>query len=400
MLYSGETVVLRCLSEAELGVTFQWSFNSTLLEDQRSENLTLIEATANVNGGSYSCNVSNAAGSGMYTTNLFFSPVVTVNPVSDGVTNNTLIFTVTCNAIAYPAPQYNWFRVNNSLPNTAFGSNTTTLTISPVVFGDEGAYYCTATANSMSAKSDFAILYSKFPMQFLKITSSLCFLIFHLFAVSPLGSVMLFPPGLEVYSFEDNVTFYCLSQGGPYNTFSWALNGVTVPFETPFLHIESVAISDAGEYTCTVSNNAGQGNATTVLFLEPRIVSRPSDIRTRVNDSVRFTCTAEGFPPPTITWECIDCEELELGSGISSGIFDVSLSHPSTGVVIGTLELLSVSYSDYGQYSCLVNSTVATRNFAIQSTATLSGRFSLCSVLCSDHNDLFVATSQSHQQAV
>lgn len=157
-----DTVILRCHSEVELEVSYQWMFNYTLLVHEMSENLTLYRVSASRNGGNYSCNVNNAAGTGTYTTNLFFSPIITVNPADEVVFDNTSNVTFTCNAIAYPVPHYEWFKVNGVLPSTAVGGNTNSLIISPVVFGDEGTYYCRATANNMTIDSNRATLYSKF----------------------------------------------------------------------------------------------------------------------------------------------------------------------------------------------------------------------------------------------
>lgn len=156
-----DTVVLRCHSEVVLNVSFQWMFNNTPLVHEMSENLTLNSVSPSSNGGNYSCNVNNAAGTGTYTTNLFFRPVITANLTDEIVIDNTSSVTFRCNATAYPAPQYEWFKVNGFLPSNAVGGNTNTLTIHLVEFGDEGTYYCQATANNVTVESNRATLYSK-----------------------------------------------------------------------------------------------------------------------------------------------------------------------------------------------------------------------------------------------
>ena len=159
-----DTVQLRCLSQVELGVVFEWSFNGSTLENARTGNLTLTELTPSGNGGYYTCNVSNLAGSGIYTTDLFFDPVITAGPMDVLTFNGSLNVTFTCNTTAYPIPQYEWFKENSSLPSSSVvyvNADTSTLTISTVEFGDEEIYYCNATANNVTVMSDMATLHGK-----------------------------------------------------------------------------------------------------------------------------------------------------------------------------------------------------------------------------------------------
>ena len=162
---SDNITILRCISQVKLGIEFEWAFNDTVLENEITENLTLTELTASENGGRYSCNVNNLAGNGTYTTSLFFNPVITASPIDELTFNGSLNVTFTCNATGYPTPHYEWFKNDNSLPRNSIvdvKADTSTLTISPVEFGDEGAYYCSATANNISVASHMATLHGMF----------------------------------------------------------------------------------------------------------------------------------------------------------------------------------------------------------------------------------------------
>ena len=55
-----EPAVLTCTARGGPGNTYRWFFNSGLIEDERADNLNLIE----IEGGNYVCRVDNAAGSG------------------------------------------------------------------------------------------------------------------------------------------------------------------------------------------------------------------------------------------------------------------------------------------------------------------------------------------------
>ena len=57
-----------------------------------------------------------------------------------------------------------------------------------------------------------------------------------------------------------------MSGGGPGNTFQWYHGNQLLSGETSFLlEITSVTPSDAGDYTCTVTNAAGSGSDVATL---------------------------------------------------------------------------------------------------------------------------------------
>ena len=155
-----DTVLLICMTVGGPGNTFQWSFNGDDLENEISSTLTLMQVTAE-NGGTYTCTVTNSAGSGSYSTYVFISPMITLNPISNNVSNGAGEVSFICNATGFPEPDIEWFMVNGPLPDTASGENTNTLTIAPVMFGDEGQYICVATSNELTVESEPATLTSE-----------------------------------------------------------------------------------------------------------------------------------------------------------------------------------------------------------------------------------------------
>ncbi len=60
---------------------------------------------------------------------------------------------------------------------------------------------------------------------------------------------------------------------------------------------------DGGEYTCLVSNGAGNDTNTTMLYITPWIVTEPADVLTRDGMNESLTCEAEGFPDPDYQWQ-------------------------------------------------------------------------------------------------
>ena len=152
-----EIVMLECTTEGGPVNFFQWSFNGAELISKTSSTLILSNVTAE-DGGAYTCTVTNAAGSDTNTTYVFISPMITMNPNSVFVENGTSEVTFICNATAFPEPFFEWMREDGLLPIVY---NTTSLTIAPVTFGDEGLYYCVATSNDLQVESERATLFSK-----------------------------------------------------------------------------------------------------------------------------------------------------------------------------------------------------------------------------------------------
>ena len=147
-----------------LDIVFQWSFNDEIIANETSENFTLNDITPSEDGGYYECLVSNSAGSGLYSTTLYFSPVITVHPVDTRTVNGSLNVMLNCTAAAYPTPQYEWIKEAGPLPSSSSvtsNGESSILTISTVVFGDEGCYSCLASSNNITTESYEATLYGK-----------------------------------------------------------------------------------------------------------------------------------------------------------------------------------------------------------------------------------------------
>ena len=170
-----------------LGIVFQWSFNDEIIANETSENFTLNDITPSEDGGYYECLVSNPAGSGLYSTTLYFSPVITVHPVDIRTVNGSLNVMLNCTATAYPTPQYEWVKQAGPLPNCSnvtSNGDSSILTISTVVFGDEGYYSCIASSNNISTESYEATLYGKSS----KITIDQCMQVYYYYFFSfPIG---------------------------------------------------------------------------------------------------------------------------------------------------------------------------------------------------------------------
>ena len=161
VLSDGDSLNLTCLAEGGPGNRFQWYFNESLLQNETSENLLLLSnITALDNGGLYTCTVINDAGSGSDDTYVYVYPMITASP-SDKFVDRFDSVTFSCEATAFPYPEYEWFSEEKSLlfNGYVYGQYTSMLHISRVYY--HGRYYCTATSNNVTVESKRATLYGE-----------------------------------------------------------------------------------------------------------------------------------------------------------------------------------------------------------------------------------------------
>ena len=175
-------------------------------------------------------------------------------------------------------------------------------------------------------------------------------------SVSPEGSVSV-SPEMEIAVVGGTVTFNCSAQGGPNNTYQWQNDGEDLINETDTtLTVSNISAMNGGNYTCVVSNAAGNDSATAVLYVEPIIVTQPTDILTRNGTVENFTCVATSFPAPTYIWEKYN-EETNSFDMVSNG---------------SVLEFTPAVFGDEGSYRC-VASLPGTNRTATSDQVVLTG---------------------------
>jgi len=152
----GDNVTLKCSAQGGPDNTYQWQRHGTDLDNETMQTLTLTQINA-TDGGEYTCVVSNAAGSGSASTLLNVSPEIVIDPTDVSARNGT-VHMLACEAEAFPEPQYQWMRVGGMFSENVAGVDSSLLVFNPVIFGDEGDYYCSATSNRVTVTSDNATL--------------------------------------------------------------------------------------------------------------------------------------------------------------------------------------------------------------------------------------------------
>ena len=158
--------------------------------------------------------------------------------------------------------------------------------------------------------------------------------------------------------------------GGPSNTFQWAKDGIILANENDmFLILVNVSVSDGGTYTCTVTNEAGEEDRNSGLYIRPAITLQPTDINTTVSNDQNFTCNATGFPTPQFEW--LKLEENNARN----------LTGNFSGENTDNLQFTPVQFGDEGDYFCQVTSGLSTVR---SETARLTSKFYIDSV-CMKH---------------
>ena len=156
----GEDVTLTCTALGGPEVFFQWQFNGEDIPTETDPILALSSVNAS-DGGEYSCLTSNTAGNSSASTSVFISPYfVTIPQYVFGVAFSSQ--TLTCVAEAFPSPSYEWSRVQNTIRSTLIGLNNETLTFDPLMFGDEGSYFCNVSSGERSIQSVRVTVTSEF----------------------------------------------------------------------------------------------------------------------------------------------------------------------------------------------------------------------------------------------
>ena len=91
-------------------------------------------------------------------------------------------------------------------------------------------------------------------------------------SVAPYDVVIM---GDNTYDNGDQLELNCTSEGGPDLEYSWSRTNtfsVNTTTNTSTLTISDLATVDGGEYTCTVSNDAGSSNATVTVYSELKLI--------------------------------------------------------------------------------------------------------------------------------
>ena len=158
-----------------------------------------------------------------------------------------------------------------------------------------------------------------------------------------------------VFSQGNDITLMCTSFGGPNNFFQWEMNGNTIG-NNSILEVMNIDASSGGSYTCTVSNAAGSGFASTILYVAPYVVTPLEEvILTFSGSSFNLTCEADGFPAPIISWDRNTTDEVVSNETL--------------------LEILTIMFGQEGVYRCLATTIINGIDYKDSAVTIINGKY-------------------------
>ncbi|XP_033105528.1 hemicentin-1-like isoform X2 [Anneissia japonica] len=307
----GDPVLLPCEAVGNPRPTFQWRKEGTVLPDQSAAYIILSSGSMYVNStresdkGTYTCFVSNIAGTIQKDIHLFVQerPNIDISgelnveySPPEGKDMN-----LRCPATGTPVPDFYWFKDGQPVSGPRFNiKRDGTLQIKDVVRTDSGSYQCLATnvAGNTTLMLDLTV---RVPPRILNKTFT--------------------PIDLVVY-LHNPLSLICeVVDAVPYATIIWKKNGETIVDKTPdiqildngqTLHFPSVVSEHGGRYTCIAENGVGEDTKFwgLTVHIPPTIIGggdvvfpmRPQPITVDQDKQVMLPCNVSGNPRPKITW--------------------------------------------------------------------------------------------------
>ncbi len=110
-----------------------------------SPTINFYDTDVPTHGGEYTCVVYNEAGIGVSSSFVYFPPEIITDP-EDAIAEAGGNAEFSCEAEAYPDPEYQWQRQNEDLEfNSIANSNDTQYMVFPVSYSSAGYYRCIAS---------------------------------------------------------------------------------------------------------------------------------------------------------------------------------------------------------------------------------------------------------------
>ena len=293
-------------------LSYQWRKDGFNIPGATSAGYT-INPVGPPSAGSYDCVVSNICGSATSNAAVLTirsAPVITGYPRNQTVCAGAPVtFTITATGSA--PLSYQWRKNTANIP----GATTSSYTIAAAAASDAGDYDCVVSNPCGSVTSNIAALIVNAP------------------------PVITGHPVSQTACAGDTVVLTVAANGTAPLTYQWRKNGVNLPGATgPSYIIASATASDAGSYSCVVTNGCGSAASNTAVLTvnaPPLITDDPDSRICCEGDSVTFTVSATGSGPLIYQWR-------------HNGI-DIP------GAMTAGYTIACVQPSDAGNYHCVVS---------------------------------------------
>ncbi|XP_025407502.1 neuroglian-like [Sipha flava] len=242
----------------------------------------LIQRVKFEDKGKYTCEVSNGVGSPQsYNIELdvMAVPFFTITPqIVEKAEGETAV--INCEASGNPEPTIKWIHNGKPLSEASFNSRrsvtSNSITITSLIKNDTGNYGCNATNSLGYVYKDVYI---------------------NVLALAP--EITEPPHNVETVDGRP-VNLECKHSGVPKPDVKWTRNNIELTggrystLENGNLQISEVGFTDAGNYTCIVTNKYGTANASGTLTVKEhtKITAEPEDYEVVAGSMATFHCTA------------------------------------------------------------------------------------------------------------
>ncbi|GFO02841.1 titin [Plakobranchus ocellatus] len=321
--------------------------------------------------GQYVCAAGNSVGtstSQALTLSVTYQPTLTVfnQPVARSAGET---ISLTCDLDSNPsATDFYWVKVDlvtgssvtiNSAanPNKYFGGtlSETTLFILGAEISDSGSYRCVAVNTIGTTTSDVVDV-----------------------TVTSIPTVSVSPPPSSVTEGSSQLTLTCTVTSSPAPTsVAWLKGGVTLVTSNnpskyqggtvvnPSLTIRNVERSDAGAYTCVVTNSVGTGSSGAVqlnVVYRPTLTVSDTSVSSGTGGTIVLRCLVDANPAiTTFYWSKVGQGQINSASNPSK--------YSGGTVVDQSLLIFGASSADSGQYFCTATNNVGTVSSSVLSVA-------------------------------
>uniref|UniRef100_A0A8B9BNN6 Hemicentin 1 n=1 Tax=Anser brachyrhynchus TaxID=132585 RepID=A0A8B9BNN6_9AVES len=321
----------------------RWIRNSMLVPNPyinvRSDGSLHLERVRLQDGGDYTCMASNVAGTNNKTTtvNVYVLPVIQHGQQIFSTIEGIPV-TLPCKASGVPKPSIVWSKKGEViLPSNgkfSAGSDGSLYVVSPG--GEEtGEYVCTATnAAGYATRKVQLTVYVKPRVSR---------------PGDQQGNAYDKPIDITVTAGED-VTLPCEVKSLPPPIITWAKEMQLISPHTFLpsgsMKISETQISDGGMYFCVATNIAGNVTQSVKLSIHvpPKIQRGPRVMKVQAGHRVDIPCSAQGIPPPTVTWFRGRSAVLIDGRQFIRGLD-------------GSLSISNVQLPDAGIYKCVASNS-------------------------------------------
>ena len=324
------SVVLTATASGSTPLTFQWNKNGAPIPGATSTTLTLNNVHV-ADSGAYTFTATNPVGS--VTSNaanvlVGLAPVtILVQPASQTIlVGEPAIFSVVVSGSAPFAYQWRKDSINIA------GATGSSFTIASLQLSDSGAYTVLVSNGAGSVLSDPAVL---------------------IVTTTPVAPSITIQPTSATVIAGNPAQFTVKAAGSTPLSYQWSKDGVAIPGATSATFtIGSVAATDAGAYTVTVTNSvstATSNAAVLTVITPPSIVTPPASQQVNTGETATFSVIASGTAPLSYQWQ------------------KNTVNIP--GATDTSLVLNSIQAADAGSYSVVVTNTGGS---ATSTSATLT----------------------------